>query len=175
MWLLDKERRRKNIPPIFFNLELPPGKKEVIAGWEEGIAKMTKGQRAKLTISSDLGWATSPGASTNPCPGMAPGARAPSRPTPRSCSTWNSSWCSESSSWSSSCSDEFVMMKWWTYHDAVGPHHAHMSHDEALLLVIMMALIMILISWFSNLILHLIDSWQVIDRFDIPDDHRWVK
>ena len=32
------------------------GKKEVIAGWEEGIAKMSKGQRAKLTISSDMGW-----------------------------------------------------------------------------------------------------------------------
>ena len=31
------------------------GKKEVIAGWEEGIAKMSKGQRAKLTISSDMG------------------------------------------------------------------------------------------------------------------------
>ena len=31
------------------------GKKEVIAGWEEGIAQMSKGQRAKLTISSDMG------------------------------------------------------------------------------------------------------------------------
>ena len=31
------------------------GKKEVIAGWEEGIAKMSVGQRAKLTISSDMG------------------------------------------------------------------------------------------------------------------------
>ena len=28
---------------------------QVIAGWEEGIAKMSKGQRAKLTISSDMG------------------------------------------------------------------------------------------------------------------------
>eukprot|EP00090_Calanus_glacialis_P030534 TRINITY_DN4929_c0_g1_i1.p1 TRINITY_DN4929_c0_g1~~TRINITY_DN4929_c0_g1_i1.p1 ORF type:complete len:108 (-),score=41.00 TRINITY_DN4929_c0_g1_i1:82-405(-) len=32
------------------------GKKEVIAGWEEGIAKMSVGQRAKLTISSDMGY-----------------------------------------------------------------------------------------------------------------------
>ena len=31
------------------------GKKEVIAGWEEGIAQMSLGQRAKLTISSDMG------------------------------------------------------------------------------------------------------------------------
>ena len=31
------------------------GKKEVIAGWEQGIAQMSKGQRAKLTISSDMG------------------------------------------------------------------------------------------------------------------------
>ena len=28
---------------------------QVIAGWDEGVAKMSKGQRAKLTISSDLG------------------------------------------------------------------------------------------------------------------------
>ena len=32
------------------------GKKEVIEGWEQGIAQMSKGQRAKLTISSDLGY-----------------------------------------------------------------------------------------------------------------------
>ena len=31
------------------------GALQVIAGWEEGIAKMSKGQRAKLTISSDMG------------------------------------------------------------------------------------------------------------------------
>jgi FKBP-type peptidyl-prolyl cis-trans isomerase len=27
---------------------------QVIQGWDEGVAKMSKGQRAKLTISSDL-------------------------------------------------------------------------------------------------------------------------
>merc|ERR1711872_411657 len=32
------------------------GKKEVIAGWEEGLAQMSLGQRAKLTISSDKGY-----------------------------------------------------------------------------------------------------------------------
>ena len=32
------------------------GRKEVIAGWEDGIARMSKGQRAKLTISSDMGY-----------------------------------------------------------------------------------------------------------------------
>ena len=32
------------------------GKKEVIEGWEQGIAQMSLGQRAKLTISSDLGY-----------------------------------------------------------------------------------------------------------------------
>ena len=32
------------------------GKKEVIEGWEQGIAQMSMGQRAKLTISSDLGY-----------------------------------------------------------------------------------------------------------------------
>jgi len=32
------------------------GKKQVIAGWEEGIAKMSKGERSKLTISPDLGY-----------------------------------------------------------------------------------------------------------------------
>ena len=28
----------------------------MIEGWEQGIAQMSKGQRAKLTISSDLGY-----------------------------------------------------------------------------------------------------------------------
>jgi FKBP-type peptidyl-prolyl cis-trans isomerase len=31
----------------------------VIQGWDEGVAKMSKGQRAKLTISSDLGYGPS--------------------------------------------------------------------------------------------------------------------
>jgi len=35
------------------------GKGEVIAGWDEGVAKMSKGQRAKLTISSDMGYGPS--------------------------------------------------------------------------------------------------------------------
>ena len=29
---------------------------QVIAGWEEGLAKMSVGQRAKLTISADKGY-----------------------------------------------------------------------------------------------------------------------
>ena len=29
---------------------------QVIAGWDEGVAKMSKGQRAKLTISPDMGY-----------------------------------------------------------------------------------------------------------------------
>nr|AGN29631.1 FKBP-type peptidyl-prolyl cis-trans isomerase-12 [Acartia pacifica] len=32
------------------------GKGEVIAGWDEGVAKMSVGQRAKLTISADMGY-----------------------------------------------------------------------------------------------------------------------
>jgi len=32
------------------------GKGEVIGGWDEGVAKMNKGQRAKLTISPDMGY-----------------------------------------------------------------------------------------------------------------------
>ena len=29
---------------------------EVIAGWDKGVMEMSKGQRAKLTISSDMGY-----------------------------------------------------------------------------------------------------------------------
>ena len=47
---------------------LTPGKKEVIEGWEQGIAQMSKGQRAKLTISSDLGYGPR---GTGPIPGNA--------------------------------------------------------------------------------------------------------
>ena len=32
---------------------------QVIAGWDEGVAKMSKGQRAKLTISPDMGYGAS--------------------------------------------------------------------------------------------------------------------
>merc|ERR1711868_4107 len=32
------------------------GRGEVIAGWDEGVAKMSRGQRAKLTISPDMGY-----------------------------------------------------------------------------------------------------------------------
>merc|ERR1711997_607928 len=38
--------------PFSFNL----GRGEVIAGWADGVAKMSKGQRAKLTISPDMGY-----------------------------------------------------------------------------------------------------------------------
>jgi len=38
--------------PFEFNI----GKGEVIQGWDEGVAKMSVGQRAKLTISPDLGY-----------------------------------------------------------------------------------------------------------------------
>ena len=40
---------------------------QVIAGWDEGVAKMSKGQRAKLTISSDMGYGA------NGVPGQIPG------------------------------------------------------------------------------------------------------
>ena len=40
--------RRKGRP---FNFHI--GKGEVIKGWDEGVARMSVGQRAKLTISSD--------------------------------------------------------------------------------------------------------------------------
>ena len=49
-------------------LPLSSGKKEVIEGWEQGIAQMSKGQRAKLTISSDLGYGPR---GTGPIPGNA--------------------------------------------------------------------------------------------------------
>uniref|UniRef100_A0A7E4ZSM7 peptidylprolyl isomerase n=1 Tax=Panagrellus redivivus TaxID=6233 RepID=A0A7E4ZSM7_PANRE len=32
------------------------GKGEVIKGWDEGVAKMSVGQRAKLTVSPDYGY-----------------------------------------------------------------------------------------------------------------------
>eukprot|EP00088_Acartia_fossae_P018587 TRINITY_DN2073_c0_g1_i10.p1 TRINITY_DN2073_c0_g1~~TRINITY_DN2073_c0_g1_i10.p1 ORF type:complete len:109 (+),score=33.27 TRINITY_DN2073_c0_g1_i10:43-369(+) len=32
------------------------GRGEVIGGWDEGVAKMSVGQRAKLTISPDMGY-----------------------------------------------------------------------------------------------------------------------
>uniref|UniRef100_A0A914Z7K5 peptidylprolyl isomerase n=1 Tax=Panagrolaimus superbus TaxID=310955 RepID=A0A914Z7K5_9BILA len=35
------------------------GKGEVIQGWDQGLAKMSIGQRAKLTISPDLGYGSS--------------------------------------------------------------------------------------------------------------------
>ncbi|KAL3072683.1 hypothetical protein niasHS_017657 [Heterodera schachtii] len=36
--------------------EFTIGKGEVIKGWDEGVAKMSVGQRAKLTISPDMGY-----------------------------------------------------------------------------------------------------------------------
>merc|ERR1711993_56338 len=47
---IDSSRDRGQ--PFQFNI----GRQEVIAGWDEGVAKMSKGQRAKLTISSDMGY-----------------------------------------------------------------------------------------------------------------------
>lgn len=47
---IDSSRDRGE--PFKFNI----GKGEVIAGWEQGLAKMSVGQRAKLTISPDLGY-----------------------------------------------------------------------------------------------------------------------
>merc|ERR1712244_115423 len=38
--------------PFQFNI----GRGEVIAGWDEGVARMSRGQRAKLTISADKGY-----------------------------------------------------------------------------------------------------------------------
>ena len=87
------------------------GKKEVIAGWEEGIAKMSKGQRAKLTISSDMGWEIieffdglqyiHPFSWMESCPsynswfeGMDPVGKVQSLPTPPSSLMWSWSWCS---------------------------------------------------------------------------------
>merc|ERR1739838_782643 len=47
---IDSSRDRGQ--PFQFNI----GKGEVIAGWDEGVGKMSKGQRAKLTISPDMGY-----------------------------------------------------------------------------------------------------------------------
>ena len=47
---IDSSRDRGR--PFQFTL----GRKEVIAGWEDGIARMSKGQRAKLTVPADLGY-----------------------------------------------------------------------------------------------------------------------
>merc|ERR1719370_1201260 len=59
--------------PFSFNL----GRGEVIAGWDDGVAKMSKGQRAKLTISPDMGYGAQgvPGAiPPNSRPGLRRGA-----------------------------------------------------------------------------------------------------
>eukprot|EP00088_Acartia_fossae_P053370 TRINITY_DN6074_c0_g1_i1.p2 TRINITY_DN6074_c0_g1~~TRINITY_DN6074_c0_g1_i1.p2 ORF type:complete len:109 (-),score=35.45 TRINITY_DN6074_c0_g1_i1:352-678(-) len=50
---IDSSRDRGQ--PFQFNI----GRGEVIAGWDEGVAKMSKGQRAKLTISPDMGYGPS--------------------------------------------------------------------------------------------------------------------
>jgi len=47
---IDSSRDRGK--PFEFTL----GRGEVIKGWEEGLSKMSIGQRAKLTISSDMGY-----------------------------------------------------------------------------------------------------------------------
>merc|ERR1711879_792423 len=58
---IDSSRDRGQ--PFQFNI----GRQEVIAGWDEGVAKMSRGQRAKLTISSDMGYGA------NGVPGQIPG------------------------------------------------------------------------------------------------------
>jgi len=58
---IDSSRKRGS--PFEFRI----GKGEVIKGWDEGVAKMSVGQRAKLTISSDLGYGD------KGVPGMIPG------------------------------------------------------------------------------------------------------
>merc|ERR1712080_695259 len=58
---IDSSRDRGQ--PFQFNI----GRQEVIAGWDEGVAKMSKGQRAKLTISADMGYGA------NGVPGQIPG------------------------------------------------------------------------------------------------------
>merc|ERR1712037_864288 len=58
---IDSSRDRGQ--PFQFNI----GRQEVIAGWDEGFAKMSKGQRAKLTISADMGYGA------NGVPGQIPG------------------------------------------------------------------------------------------------------
>jgi len=47
---IDSSRDRGK--PFIFNI----GQGEVITGWDKGVAKMSKGQRAKLTISPSLGY-----------------------------------------------------------------------------------------------------------------------
>jgi len=47
---IDSSRDRGK--PLDFKL----GKGEVIKGWDQGVAKLSLGQRAKLTISPDLGY-----------------------------------------------------------------------------------------------------------------------
>jgi len=47
---IDSSRDRGS--PFQFNI----GRGEVIAGWDDGVGKMSVGQRAKLTISPDLGY-----------------------------------------------------------------------------------------------------------------------
>ena len=49
-WTFTENKKREKLSSVF------SGKKEVIEGWEQGIAQMSLGQRAKLTISSDLGY-----------------------------------------------------------------------------------------------------------------------
>ena len=41
--------------PFVFNI----GMQEVIRGWDEGVAQMSIGQRAKLTVSPDFGYGSS--------------------------------------------------------------------------------------------------------------------
>jgi len=47
---IDSSRDRGS--PFEFNI----GRGEVIQGWDEGLMKISKGQRAKLTIPSEMGY-----------------------------------------------------------------------------------------------------------------------
>ncbi|XP_011798781.1 PREDICTED: peptidyl-prolyl cis-trans isomerase FKBP1A isoform X2 [Mandrillus leucophaeus] len=55
-WMLEDGKKfdssRDRNKPFKFML----GKQEVIRGWEEGVAQMSVGQRAKLTISPDYAY-----------------------------------------------------------------------------------------------------------------------
>jgi len=57
---IDSSRDRGK--PLDFKL----GHGEVIQGWDQGVAKLSLGQRAKLTISSDLGYGANGIAGTIP-------------------------------------------------------------------------------------------------------------
>merc|ERR1712203_429940 len=56
MSLLSRMGERSTAQETAASLSSSTCRQEVIAGWDEGVAKMSKGQRAKLTISADMGY-----------------------------------------------------------------------------------------------------------------------